>query len=47
MGDERRGEHVARVTVTMAGWRPDKEQSYQGPKDVRALLPTAEGLWER
>lgn len=37
------GEHAAQIVVTLAERSPDKEQSYQEPRDLRASLPTTEG----
>lgn len=37
------GEHAAKIVVTLAERSPDKEQSYQEPRDLRASLPITEG----
>lgn len=37
------GEHAAKIVVTLAERSPDKEQSYQEPRDLRASLPTTDG----
>lgn len=37
------GEHAAKIVVTLAERSPDKEQSYQELRDLRASLPTTDG----
>ena len=40
-------EHAAKIVVTLAERSPDKEQSYQELRDLRASLPTTEGPMEK